>query len=66
MMDKTYYDTVDQLEKMGVEREYIQGWVGGYLRNPKREEQRITDAYNAGYEDGNNRNIEHAPDWKHG
>lgn len=51
-MDNTYYDTVDKLEKMGVESEYIQGWVGGYLDNPKREEQRITEAYEAGFEDG--------------
>lgn len=47
-----YYETVDRLEKMGVDREYIQGWIGGYLGNPKREEQRLTEAYEAGYEDG--------------
>lgn len=50
-MDKMYYETVDKLE-MGIDWEYVQGWMGGYLRNPKREEQRLTDAYNAGYEDG--------------
>jgi hypothetical protein len=51
-MDKMYYETIDTLEKSGTNPEYIQGWVGGYLGNPKREEQRITDAYGTGYEDG--------------
>jgi len=51
-MDKMYYETIDKLEKMGVDPEYIQGWIGGYLDNPKREEQRITEAYESGYEDG--------------
>ncbi|MDH3281447.1 MAG: hypothetical protein OEQ18_10005 [Gammaproteobacteria bacterium] len=51
-MDKTYYDTVDRLEKAGVDRDYILGWIGGYTSSPKREEQRVTEAYDAGYEDG--------------
>ncbi len=51
-MDKTYYDTIDNLEKAGVDRDYILGWIGGYMSSPKREEQRITPAYEAGYEDG--------------
>lgn len=63
-MDKTYYETVDKLERMDVEWEYIQGWVGGYLGNPKREEQRLTEAYSTGYEDGRNKNIANAEAWK--
>ncbi len=63
-MDKMYYETVDKLEKMGVDWEYVQGWMGGYLGNPKREEQRLTDAYNAGYEDGQNKNVNNAESWK--
>ena len=55
-----YYETVDKLEKMGVDKDYIQGWVGGYLGNPKREEQRLTEAYEAGYEDGSAREITRA------
>ena len=39
-MDNAYYETVDHLEKLGIDQDYIQGWVGGYLRNPEREEQR--------------------------
>ena len=30
-MSTAYYQTVDQLEKMGVDPDYLQGWVGGYL-----------------------------------
>lgn len=59
-MNKTYYAFVDELEKKGVSRDYIQGWMGGYLGNPAREEQRVTDAYCAGYADGKGRCTEHA------
>ncbi len=63
-MDKMYYETIDKLEKLGVDREYIQGWIGGYLENPKREEQRITEAYEAGYEDGTAKEINSAERFK--
>lgn len=51
-MSNVYYETVDKLEKMGADGEYIQGWAGGFLHNPKREEQRVNEAYEAGYADG--------------
>jgi hypothetical protein len=51
-MNKTYYDTISAMEKKGVDKEYINGWASGFLHNPKREEQRLNDAYNAGYDDG--------------
>lgn len=51
-MNQAYYDAVVAMEKAGVDAEYIQGWQGGYLINPEREEQRVTEAYEAGYEDG--------------
>ena len=51
-MDQAYYDTVSQMEKDGIDPEYMDGWMSGYLHNPLREEQRITDAYQAGYDDG--------------
>ena len=63
-MDQNYYETVDKLEKMNVDREYIQGWIGGYLGNPEREEQRATDAYNAGYADGQGKSVTNAENWK--
>ena len=62
-LDQTYYDTVKQLEQDGVDPEYIQGWVAGYLGNPEREEQRVTDAYRAGYADAKLGNTEQATSW---
>lgn len=62
-MDQTYYDTVDTMEKASTDPEYMNGWMGGYLHNPKREEQRLTDAYNSGYDDGFNKNTDHMSDW---
>lgn len=58
-----YYDAVDQMERMIVDREYLQGWIGGYMHNPKREEQRITEAYEAGYEDGENKETSNFAKW---
>jgi len=51
-MTKAYYEAIDQMEKSGVDPEYINGWACGYLHNPKREEQRLNEAYEAGYERG--------------
>ncbi len=62
-MNKEYYDAVTKMEEMGVDPEYIQGWEGGYVHNPKREEQRLTEAYEAGYEDGRARTTENFDKW---
>jgi hypothetical protein len=62
-VDKYYYDTVTQLEQT-TNPEYTQGWVGGYLGNPEREEQRETNAYRAGFEDGKAGNTDQAKNWK--
>lgn len=62
-MDKFYYEASDKMEKMGVEPEYIIGWQGGYLNMPEREEQRATEAYEAGYADGKERNTENFDNW---
>jgi len=51
-MNKMYYDTIDKMEKKHIDPEYINGWACGFLHNPKREEQRLTEAYEAGYSDG--------------
>jgi len=51
-MQKDYYEAIDRMEKQSVDREYINGWASGYLHNPKREVQRINEAYTAGYTDG--------------
>lgn len=48
----TYYEGVKKMEEMGVNDNYIQGWVAGFLNNPELEEQRITDEWSSGFEDG--------------
>jgi hypothetical protein len=62
-MNQTYYDAVTKMEQMGVDDEYIQGWQSGYLGNPKREEQRVTEAYEAGYADGEEKNLDNLSQW---
>lgn len=62
-MDKMYYDTVKKLEQAGASVEYINGWMSGYLKNPMREEQRITDGYSAGYADGENKKTDSMNEW---
>jgi len=62
-MDKTYYDAVSQMEQMNIDKEYQLGWMGGYLNNPTREEQRLTEAYEAGYEDGGNHVTDNFGEW---
>ncbi len=63
-MDKTYYDAVSKMEDMNVDSDYRLGWMGGYLENPAREEQRVTESYEAGYEDGQNKNTGSFDNWK--
>lgn len=48
----TYYEAVKKMEEMGVDDNYIQGWIAGFLGNPEIEEQRMTDAWATGYKDG--------------
>ncbi len=62
-MNQFYYDAVTKMEEMGVDDEYIQGWQCGYLQNPKREEQRLTEAYEAGYADGEAKNTDNFGNW---
>lgn len=51
-MDKIYYETIDKMEKKSIDPEYVNGWASGFLHNPKREEQRVNDAYEAGFTAG--------------
>lgn len=55
-MDKLYYDTIDRMQKGNVDPEYVIGWASGFLHNPKREEQRVSEAYEAGYAHGTEKN----------
>lgn len=62
-MNQEYYDAVVTMEKADTNAEYIQGWQGGYLINPEREEQRLTEAYEAGYADGTEHNMDGYKEW---
>ena len=62
-MNKFYYDAVDQMQKMKVDRNYMLGWIGGYMHNPKVEEQRVTESYQAGYADGENEDTKNFHSW---
>jgi hypothetical protein len=62
-MNTTYYQMMDTMEKAGVDWQYIDGWACGYLHNPPRGEQYVTEGYEAGYEDGRNGNMEGYTDW---
>ena len=62
-MSNVYYDTIDKMEKEHVNREYVTGWATGFLRSPKVEEQRITDAYDAGYQDGMDQKVDGFSSW---
>lgn len=62
-MNQDYYAAIDKMEKASVSREYIVGWASGYLQNPKVEEQRVNDAYEAGYTDGEDKNSDNFSEW---
>ena len=63
-MNETYRNAVVQMEEQGVQDEYILGWQGGFLGHPPREETRTTDAYDAGYEDRQEKNLANIGNWK--
>ena len=63
-MASEYYNTITSLEEQSISKEYILGWASGYLGNPKIEEQRITECWEAGYEDGQQKNTDQAENWK--
>ncbi len=62
-MSNIYYEAIDKMEKKGVDPEYINGWACGFLHNPKREQQRLNEAYEAGYADGRNNNTGSSESW---
>ena len=62
-MNQQYYDAVVEMEKAGVDPEFLQGWQSGYLVNPMREEQRLNEAYEAGYEAGKEKDTEAYKEW---
>ena len=52
------------MEEMNVQAEYLLGWQGGFLGHPMREEQRLNEAYEAGYEDGSEKNCDNFSNWQ--
>ena len=62
-MNQIYRDATTKMEEMDVNPEYVLGWQGGYLGHPMREEQRLTEAYEAGYEDGSARSTDNLSQW---
>ncbi|HPE61711.1 MAG TPA: hypothetical protein PLB10_15370 [Thiolinea sp.] len=62
-MNQQYYDAVVAMEKAGTNPEFVQGWQNGYLINPQREEQRLNEAYEAGYAAGKERNLDAYKAW---
>ena len=62
-MNQAYRDAITKMEEMQVDPEYVLGWQGGYLGHPKREEQRLTEAYEAGYEDGKAKSLDNFASW---
>ncbi len=62
-MPNPYYEAITRLENNHVAKDYILGWASGYLGNPKIEEQRITEGYEAGYEDGQSKHTDNAQNW---
>jgi hypothetical protein len=55
-MGSAYYEAIDRMQKRNVDPEYVTGWASGFLHNPKREEQRLNEAYEAGYAHGLEKN----------
>ena len=54
-MEKSlYHSTLKKMHEAGVSKEYCHGWASGALGNTALEEQRVTEDYTAGYEDGSN------------
>ena len=62
-MNQIYRDATTEMEAKNVQQEYILGWQGGYLGHPLREEQRLSDAYQAGYDDGSVKTTDNYSKW---
>ncbi len=62
-MNQAYRDATTKMEEMKVNLEYVLGWQGGFLGHPMREEQRLSEAYEAGFEDGGAKSTENFGKW---
>jgi hypothetical protein len=62
-MNQAYRDATTKMEEMNVNPEYVLGWQGGFLGHPVREEQRLNEAYEAGFEDGGAKSTDNFGNW---
>ena len=62
-MDDFYYTSCTKIEEQNADSDYLIGWQGGYLGHPLREEQRVTEAYTAGYTDGQEKTLNNVEKW---
>ncbi len=62
-MNQAYRDATTRMEEMKVDPEYVLGWQGGFLGHPLREEQRLSEAYEAGYGDGSEKSTDNLGKW---
>jgi len=63
-MDKEiYHATLKLMNQAGVNKEYCHGWATAALGNPALEEQRVTDAYTAGFEHGEQGIVDQYQEW---
>jgi hypothetical protein len=62
-MNQAYRDGVTKMEELHVDNDYVLGWQGGFLGHPAREEQRATEAYTAGYDDGRGKSVDNFNNW---
>lgn len=62
-MNQSYHDATTKMEQANTDPSYVLGWQSGYMGMPQLEEQRINDAYSAGYEDGKAKNDSNFSSW---
>lgn len=62
-MDDFYRQTTEKMEQANINPDYIMGWQSGYLGHPDREEQRASEAYQAGLADGKEKNTDNFSSW---
>ena len=62
-MDEFYHTTCTKIDEQNADPDYLLGWQGGYLGHPEREEQRVTEAYTAGYADGREKTLNNVEKW---
>jgi len=65
-MNLEYYNAVVAMEKAGADADFVEGWQSGYLLNQAREEQRLNEAYEAGFAAGTEHDMDAYKEWVKG